>query len=117
MSIKVRPYTATPAEPVSEAPGVTVRWVIGEADGAPNFAMRVFDVPPGGASPFHAHGFEHEVFILAGKGRVRTEKGDLPFEQGYVVFVPGGETHQFVNDGDDTLRFICVIPHVRQGTK
>ncbi len=117
MSIKVQPYTATPAEPVSEAPGVTVRWVIGEADGAPNFAMRVFDVPPGGASPFHAHGFEHEVFILAGKGRVRTEKGDLPFEQGYVVFVPGGETHQFVNDGDDTLRFICVIPHVRQGTK
>ncbi len=117
MSIKVQPFTATPAEPVSEAPGVTVRWVIGEADGAPNFAMRVFDVPPGGASPYHAHGFEHEVFILAGKGHVKSEKGNLPFEQGYVVFVPGGETHQFVNDGDGVLRFICVIPHPRHGTK
>ncbi len=117
MSIKVQPYTATPAEPVSEAPGVVVRWVIGEADGAPNFAMRVFDVPPGGASPFHAHWFEHEVFILAGRGHVKTEQGDLPFEQGYVVFVPGGEMHQFVNDGDDVLRFICVIPHVRPGAK
>jgi len=117
MGIKAQPYTATPAEPVHEVPGVTVRWVIGEADGAPHFAMRIFEVPPGKASPFHAHWFEHEVFILAGKGHVKSDKGDLPFEQGYVVFVPGGETHQFVNDGDDVLRFICVIPHPRQEAK
>ena len=115
--MKVEHYTATKVEPVHDVPGVTVRWVINEPDGAPHFAMRVFEVPPGKASPFHAHWSEHEVFILAGKGHVRTEGGDRPFEEGYVAFVPGGEKHQFVNDGDDTLRFICVVPHAKYEPK
>ena len=61
-------YSEVPAEAVTVegADKVTVRWVISEADGAPNFAMRILEVEPGGHSPLHTHEFEHEVFILEG---------------------------------------------------
>jgi quercetin dioxygenase-like cupin family protein len=88
--MKVEHYTDTPAEPAESAPGVTVRWVIGKKDGAPNFAMR--------------------VFVLAGEGAVRREDGESPVGQGTVVFVPGMEMHQFINRGSSVLRFICVVP-------
>jgi len=106
----VKDYRQVTPEPTTEAPGVTVRWVIGEKDGAPNFAMRVFEVDPGAASPFHTHSWEHEVFILAGDGHLRDEDGETPFREGDVVFVAPEEKHQFVNDGDTALRFICVVP-------
>jgi quercetin dioxygenase-like cupin family protein len=109
--VKVQHYTDVPAEEADGVPGVTVRWVISEQDGAPHFALRVFDVEPGHATPFHPHWSEHEVFVLAGKGAVRSESGETPLESGSTVFVPGGEMHQFINKGDDVFRFICVIPN------
>jgi quercetin dioxygenase-like cupin family protein len=108
--VKVEHYTDTPAEPADNVPGVTVRWVVGEKDGAPNFAMRVFDVEPGSSSPYHQHEWEHEVFVLAGDGAVRREDGESPISHGSVVFVPGMEMHQFINRGNSVLRFICVVP-------
>ena len=33
------------------AAGCKVRWLVGEADAAPNFAMRQFELEPGGHTP------------------------------------------------------------------
>jgi oxalate decarboxylase/phosphoglucose isomerase-like protein (cupin superfamily) len=41
---------------------------------------------------------------------VKTAQGDQPIRHGSTVFVPGDEMHQFVNTGDDALRFICLVP-------
>ncbi|RMF30066.1 MAG: cupin domain-containing protein [Chloroflexi bacterium] len=109
--MKVEAYTQTPAEPVEGTPGVTIRWVITQKDGAPNFAMRVIEVEPGASTPHHTHDYEHEVFVLAGRGAVRGQEGDRPIEAGTVVYVPPNEKHQFVNTGPEALRFICVIPN------
>ncbi|MBN1660691.1 MAG: cupin domain-containing protein [Anaerolineae bacterium] len=106
--IQVRNFQQVKARPAAE--GVTMRMAIGPDDGAPFFNMRVFEVQPGRATPHHDHWWEHEVFVLAGRGVVRTGEGDVPLEQGSTVFVPGGEMHQFVNQGDEVLRFICVVP-------
>ena len=111
--MKVQHFTEVPAEKVEGVPGVTIRLVIGEKDGAPHFAMRVFDVEPGHATPFHPHWNEHEVFVLSGQGALRSESGETALEPGSVVFVPGDEVHQFINKGNDVFRFICVIPHDR----
>lgn len=110
----VKDYRQVTPEPFVEATGVTVRWVISDKDGAPNFAMRVFEVEPGAESPFHTHPWEHEVFILAGRGHLRGEDGETPFKEGSALFVAPEERHQFVNDGGTTLRFICVVP-LQQG--
>lgn len=90
---------------------VKVRWLISKRDGAPNFAMRLFEVGPGGTSPLHAHDWEHEVFILEGSGELEFEGDRRPFSGGYFVFVPPGREHRFVNTGDSVMRFLCLVPN------
>jgi quercetin dioxygenase-like cupin family protein len=94
----------------SAAPGVTKQVLIGPADGAPEFAMRCFSIAAGGATPFHQHDWEHEVFVVEGEGVVVSDKGETPLKQGNVVFVPGGEMHQFKNAGKKTFAMLCLVP-------
>ncbi len=89
---------------------VSMRVVIGPSDKAPNFVMRVFTVESGGHTPYHAHPFEHEVFVLKGAGEVLFGKTPHKMEKDSVIFIPGDETHQFRNIGDGDLVFICVVP-------
>ncbi len=111
MPVKVVHYSRVRADSIPDLEGVTVRWVIGKDDGAPHFAMRVFSVQPGRATPHHGHWWEHEVFILDGEGVLHTEEGDYPLRPGTVVFVPGDILHQFENNGPEMLRFLCLVPH------
>ncbi|HBD08681.1 MAG TPA: cupin domain-containing protein, partial [Syntrophobacteraceae bacterium] len=43
--------------------GATGRVLIGRADGAANFCMRIFELSHGGYTPRHTHEWEHEVFV------------------------------------------------------
>ncbi len=107
--MKVR--NTSEVRPDTEIPGVALRTLISAQDGAPHFSMRVFEVQPGGSTPFHAHDWEHEVFILQGQGKVKGSQGERPLQPDDVVFVPQGEEHCFVNTGREVLRFVCCIPH------
>lgn len=95
---------------MDDAVGVRMRMLIGPDDKADNFHMRHFEVAPGGHSPHHNHDYEHEVLVLDGSGIAKSEQGDRPFSAGDVIFVPAGEKHQFVNNGAEPLKFICLIP-------
>lgn len=89
---------------------VTVRWLIGKRTGALNYAMRLFEIAPGGLVPLHDHDEEHEIFVLNGEAKI------LGSNEGYakkddIVFVPPNQPHGYDNtDGKETFRFICVIP-------
>lgn len=106
-------YTDVEAEKPDEegAENVTIRWLITKKDGAKNFAMRLFELQRGGCSPWHQHDWEHEVFILEGKGKLVSEKGEEELKPGDVVFVPPMEWHQFKQDGKEILKFLCLIPY------
>ncbi len=106
--MKVTNYTDT--KPTKELPGVLKREVITARDGAPNFCMRVFEVEPGSSTPNHSHPWEHEVFVLWGKGVVRGEEGESEIGEGSVVFIAPNEQHCFINTGQTVLRFVCLIP-------
>lgn len=93
------------------AVGCTVRWLVGEEDGAPNFAMRQFEVAPGGHTPRHSHPYEHEVFVLDGTGEVFEGDTAHPLKAGDVVYVAPDEVHQFRNTGATPLRFLCLVPN------
>lgn len=97
-------------EPVPELPGVVKREVINADDGALNYCMRVFEVEPGSSTPYHSHGWEHEVFVLSGRGVVVGEQGEIEIAKDSVVFIPPAELHCFINNSNEILRFICVIP-------
>ena len=94
--------------------GVEVREMITERDGAPHFALRVFDVQPGASTPFHTHDWEHEVYILKGKGRVKTEGKETPFAPGDSVFIAPNEPHCFIAEHESDVQFVCVIPSKHQ---
>jgi quercetin dioxygenase-like cupin family protein len=109
--VKKQHVSEVPASEVPEpAVGVTIRWLIDAETGAPNFAMRHFEIAPGGHTPRHAHGWEHEVFILGGTGVVVGDGGEEPFRPGDVIFMPGDEEHQFRNTGSEPVAMLCLVP-------
>jgi quercetin dioxygenase-like cupin family protein len=92
------------------ARGAQMRMLIGPEDNAPTFHMRQFTLDPGGHTPLHSHPWEHEVYILAGSGTVATPDGPRPISAGDVIYVPGGEEHQFRGDSAGPLTFLCLVP-------
>lgn len=113
MNIKHIHYTEVKADAVEEegAKGVKIRWLINKDDGAPHFAMRLIEVREDGHTPWHAHEWEHEVFILKGSGKLVTEKEEKSLKEGDIVFVSPQTRHQFKNSGQEELRFLCMVPH------
>ncbi|MDY0151174.1 MAG: cupin domain-containing protein [Candidatus Cloacimonas sp.] len=117
--MKVIHYDQVELEPVyaEGAEGAEIRWLIAQRDGAPNFAMRMFEVSPGGHTPFHQHEWEHELYVLAGKGALVLENGETPFGVNDVMYVDPNMMHAFKNTGEETLKFLCMIPHEQPVTK
>lgn len=111
--MKVNHYRQIESQPVhmDGAEGCQVRWLIGQADGAPNFAMRQFEVAAGGYTPRHTHPYEHEVFVLDGEGVVYEGDTEHRLQSGDVVYVKPDEVHQFRNTGQGPLRFLCLVPN------
>jgi quercetin dioxygenase-like cupin family protein len=109
-------------EQVAQAPvtmegssGCQVRWLVDESQGAPNFAMRQFEVAPGGYTPQHSHPYEHEVFVLEGRGVVMEGNLEHPLKAGDFVLVTPDEVHQFRNTGSTPLKFLCLVPNSSVG--
>ncbi len=110
--MKVINYTEAASQTFNNemAQGVTGRVVVGRDDGAQNFCMRVFTVAGGGFTPKHSHAWEHEIFVHAGRGLIFRAGDWVDVTCGTVLFIPGGEAHQFKNTGIDDLVFVCLIP-------
>jgi quercetin dioxygenase-like cupin family protein len=100
---------------IDGAVGAKTRCLIGEQDGAPSFTMRQFEIAPGGCTPKHAHGHEHEVFVLEGTAAVLMGNAEHALRPGTAVFVPPNLVHQFRNTGSVPLKFLCLIPHPLRG--
>lgn len=104
-----RNITKHPVE-VDGAKDAEMRLLISKADGAENFAMRMFELQPGGHTPLHSHAHEHEVFVVEGDGVFVYEGREYEFGPDYVIFAPPNREHQFKNTGDSVLRMLCLIP-------
>ena len=88
---------------------VTVRWLLGEPQGAPNFEMRYFALCGDIATEWHSHDWEHQVFVIAGEGKIKTTEKELVLTPGSAVLVAPGEQHHFICAGEK-FDFICVVP-------
>lgn len=100
-SVKIESYVSNNA---------TKQVLIGKQDGANNFEVRYFTIPPRGFSSLDQHAHDHGVMIMQGRARVML--GDK-FEEvavGDVVYIPGMEKHQFENLTDEPFTFLCIIP-------
>jgi len=111
--MKIIDYRDVPARDLTAATmhGVTGRVVIGKADGAVNFCMRVIEVAPGGVIPPHHHPWEHEQFVCAGRGKVRQGDQWTEIGPGNVLFIPSDEEHHIENNGNEPLVIVCLVPN------
>ncbi len=110
--MKIAPYknSETKTFDGGSAKAVTGRVVIGKADGAKNFCMRVFELGNEGFTPKHSHEWEHEIFFHQGKGQVFLNGKWNDVKAGDVAFIPEGAEHQIKNQGTENLVFVCLIP-------
>jgi quercetin dioxygenase-like cupin family protein len=90
--------------------GIDFKQLIAKNMEAPHFYMRLIDISPGGHTERHTHEWEHEVFVVEGRGKVALKDREVEIVQGDAVFVEPNEVHEFVNSGSSLLRVICVIP-------
>jgi quercetin dioxygenase-like cupin family protein len=93
-----------------DAPGVVRHVLVGPRDGASDFVVRYFTVPPGGHTAFDRHAHEHGVVVVHGSGRVLLGDEWHEIGTGDSIFIPGDETHQLEAAPDAPLGFVCVIP-------
>ncbi len=90
--------------------GVSKRVLIGPKDGAEGFAMRYFEVQPGGNTSFEHHPHIHQVFVVRGRGRVLIGDQYHEISEGDVVYIGPDEQHVLHAAPDEALGFICVAP-------
>jgi quercetin dioxygenase-like cupin family protein len=108
--MKVQNYREV--EGIMEVPGVTMHVVAGPAENAPTFVMRVFEIEPGSNTPHHIHPWEHEMFVVKGRGTLKSGNTEKSLKEGDAITVLPGEPHGVFNTGKDLLTIICVVPLV-----
>ena len=92
------------------AEGVWIQWLIAKKDGAENYAMRLFTIEKGGKIPIHQHPWEHEIFVLEGKGIIGAGEEEREVRKGSFAYVEPDIPHWYRNTGDGEWKFLCIIP-------
>jgi mannose-6-phosphate isomerase-like protein (cupin superfamily) len=119
----VRVFKPGDAEKLS-LPGRSSQAVVAGNRGAENVSFRIVEIAPLAPGetergPHVHHTFEECIYVLAGTGVMRTEKGEHPVAAGDTILVPTGELHVTHATGSGPLKLLCFFPtaNVGAGTK
>ncbi|HRE49208.1 MAG TPA: cupin domain-containing protein [Aggregatilineales bacterium] len=99
--VEVEQYTSNQA---------TKEVLVGPKDGATNFVIRYFTIPPHGFSSLDNHAHDHGVVVMRGRARLQLGERFEEVREGDAIYIPGLETHQFENLTDEPFTFLCVVP-------
>lgn len=106
----VKKLSTITAESIPVGQGVSRQMLISPEE-APNFAMRIFSIDPGGFMPMHTNTVEHEQFVLNGSAEVSLDGELFAVEKNDVVLIPSGVPHYYKNTGEEPFTFLCLIPN------
>lgn len=90
---------------------VSIQWLLTRKDGAPTFALRRFIFKKGGSTQPHYHPWEHEVYILKGKGVFVVSGEEREVKEGDFLLIDPNAVHSTRNTGDEDFTFLCAIPN------
>ena len=91
--------------------GVSIRYLILEEFGAPNFEMRYFELSKGAKTSIDEHPYEHEIFVLRGRGILLLNDKPVPLRVNDAVLIEPNEKHRLIQDGDEPFGFLCIVPN------
>lgn len=106
----VKPADSVERRPVAAGRATEMQVLVGEGDGAPNFAMRRFIMGAGGGMPRHTNRVEHEQYVLSGRARIAVGDDVHEVAAGDVLYIPAGTPHSYeVVEGP--FEFLCMVPN------
>ena len=91
--------------------GISIRYLILEEFGAPNFEMRYFELDRGALSAQDHHESEHEVFVVRGRGKLHLKDRTVELKPKDAIFIDSWEHHQFEQVGEEPFGFLCIVPN------
>jgi quercetin dioxygenase-like cupin family protein len=91
--------------------GVSIRYLILEEFGAPNFELRYFELDKGFSTSLDRHGYEHEVFVLRGEGVLETDDGEYELKEKDALLIEPNERHRLLQKGEEPFGFLCIVPN------
>jgi quercetin dioxygenase-like cupin family protein len=66
----------------------------------------MYTLEKGGHTNLDQHEYEHQMYILKGRGVLKKRGGDMPLRPGDAVFIPANSPHQFINQYDEPLVYL-----------
>ena len=113
--MNVKRIDSITAETVQSGVGVTKKVLISDEE-APNFAMRCFEIQPGGSMPNHTNQVEHEQFVLSGSAKIGIGAETFTVMKDDIVFIPADVPHWYRNISEEPFRFLCLVPNIPDTT-
>jgi len=111
---------AEAVEGIKKIPSRTSKLLLSEITiGTRGFSMGQNVTDVGSRIPEHAHESSEEgMYLISGKGRLITEKGEEDLRPGMAIYMPPGVKHSIINTGDEPMRLVWVycppLPHHRK---
>lgn len=90
---------------------VKVRHLIDEHHGSGKVVLNLYSIEKGGHTPLERHEYEHQAYILKGKGALKKEQETMPLREGNVIHVPSNALHQFINENEEPLIYLLINAH------
>ena len=68
---------------------------------------------PGSSIGLHTHeGTSETVYILEGSGKVLYDGTEIPLHTGSCHYCPEGHSHSLINNTDQPLKFLGIVPNL-----
>jgi len=79
----------------------------------PDLSVGTYCIPAGGIDDQSPH-TEDEIYVVTtGRARIVTDHGNADVGPGSVIYVPAGETHQFIDVTEDLALLVLFAPAYR----
>lgn len=66
---------------------------------------------PGSATAPVSHEVEEAAFVVAGRGELRLDDGEVPFGPHDALYIPAKTWHAVANTGDEDVVMVFSFPH------
>jgi mannose-6-phosphate isomerase-like protein (cupin superfamily) len=105
-------YVFKPNQMISfyDVPGEFGHAMEGAQYGFTSLSFIISETQPGGGPPLHVHDCEEAHVLLNGKATYLIGDQRFTVEGPYIVKIPAGVPHTFVNAGTQPLRLIAALP-------
>lgn len=99
------------------APGEYTHRLDGERYGFDSLSFIVTDTQPNGGPNLHVHEFEEAHILLEGTAKYQMGEKTFTADAPYIVKVPAGVPHTFINAGTKPFNLVAVFASKRLGSK